>query len=216
LDPAVQDAALNALMENESRIKLLVDAVETGRIQQTSVGWQRSIRLMTQRNIDIRNRARAIFAKDDQRQKVIAEYQPALKLKGDVSKGKLVYEKNCAICHQVRGGGGIPFGPDLGTIQSWPESGILANILDPNQSVSHGFDLWNVSLRNGESLQGVITEETPAAITVRNANGQVNTVSRDEMVSQKALNMSAMPVGLEKNITKEEMADLLAFLKNGK
>lgn len=216
LDPAVQDAALNALMEKESRIKLLVDAVETGRIQQTSVGWQRSIRLMTQRNIDIRNRARAIFAKDDQRQKVIAEYQPALNLKGDVDKGKQVYEKNCAICHQVRGAGGIPFGPDLGTVQSWPESGIMANILDPNQSVSHGFDLWNVSLRNGESLQGVITEETPAAITVRNANGQVNTISRDEMVSQKALNMSAMPVGLEKNITKEEMADLLAFLKNGK
>ncbi len=216
LDPAVQDAALNALMENESRMKLLVEAVEAGKIQQTSVGWQRSIRLMTQRNIDIRNRARAIFAKDDQRQKVIDEYQPALKLKGDVDKGKLVYGKNCAICHQVKGAGGIPFGPDLGTIQSWPESGIMANILDPNQSVSHGFDLWNVSLKDGESLQGVITEETPSAITVRNANGQVNTISRDEVVSQKAMNMSAMPVGLEKNITKEEMADLLAFLKNGK
>jgi putative heme-binding domain-containing protein len=216
LDPAVQDAALNSFMEKESRVKVLVDALESGKVQKTSVGWGRSIRLMTQRNIELRNRARAFFTKDDETKKVIEEYQPALSLKGDVAKGKLVYEKSCAICHQVKGEGGIPFGPDLGTIQSWPASGIMANIIDPNQSISHGFDLWNVVLKNGESLQGVITAETPSSITVRNANGQVNTIAREEMASQKAMNMSAMPVGLEKDINHQEMADLLAFLKNGK
>jgi putative membrane-bound dehydrogenase-like protein len=216
LDPAVQDAALNAFMEKESRVKVLVDALESGKIQKTAVGWQRSIRLMTQRNIEIRNRARAFFTNDDQIRKVIEEYQPALELKGDVAKGKLVYQKNCAICHQVKGENGIPFGPDLGTIQSWPASGIMANIIDPNQSISHGFDLWNVVLENGESLQGVITDETPSSVTVRNANGQVNTIARDEIASQKALNMSAMPEGLEKQINDQEMADLLAFLRDGK
>ena len=216
LDPAVQDAALNAFMEKESRIEILVDALESGKIQKSSVGWQRSIRLMTQRNIEIRNRARAFFTNDDQIRKVIEEYQPALELKGDVANGKLVYQKNCGICHQVKGENGIPFGPDLGTIQSWPASGIMANIIDPNQSISHGFDLWNVVLRNGESLQGVITDETPSSVTVRNANGQVNTIAREEIASQKALNMSAMPEGLEKQINHQEMADLLAFLRDGK
>lgn len=216
LDPAVQDAALNAFMQKESRVKILVDALESGKIQQTSVGWQRSIRLMTQRNIEIRNRARAIFAKDDQRQKAIDEYQPALSRKGDLDNGKLVYQKNCAICHQVKGENGIPFGPDLGTVQSWPASGIMANIIDPNQSIAHSYDLWNVVLENGESLQGVITAETPSSVTVRNANGQVNTISRDEIASQKAMNMSAMPVGLEKQMSHQEMADLLVYLRNGK
>jgi putative membrane-bound dehydrogenase-like protein len=216
LDPAVQDAALNSFMEKESRVRILVDALETGKVQPTSVGWGRSIRLMTQRNIELRKRARAFFAKDDERQRVIDEYQAALDLKGDIAKGKDVYQKNCAICHQVKGENGIPFGPDLGTIQSWPASGIMANIIDPNQSVSHGFDLWNVALENGESLQGVITAETPSSVTVRNANGQVNTIAREEIASQKAMNMSAMPVGLEKNISHQEMADLLAFLRQGK
>ncbi|MEX1241011.1 MAG: PVC-type heme-binding CxxCH protein [Cyclobacteriaceae bacterium] len=215
LDPTVQDAALNTFMQKESRIKILVDALESGKIQQTSVGWQRSIRLMTQRNIEIRNRARAIFAKDDQRQKMIEEYQPALELKGDIANGKLVYQKSCAICHQVKGKDGIPFGPDLGTIQSWPPSGIMANILDPNQSIAHSFDLWNVALKNGESVQGVITQETPSSITIRNANGQVNTIAREDISSQKAMNMSAMPAGLEEDITHQEMADLIAFLRTG-
>lgn len=216
LDPAVQDAALNAFMQKESRIRVLVDALEAGKIQQTSVGWQRSIRLMTQRNIEIRNRARALFAKDDQRQKVIEEYQPVLGLKGEVANGKLVYQQNCAICHQVKGENGIPFGPDLGTVQSWPASGIMANILDPNQSIAHSYDLWNVALENGESLQGVITAETPSSVTLRNANGQVNTIPRDEIQTQKAMNMSAMPTGLEKQISHQEMADLLAYLRNEK
>jgi putative heme-binding domain-containing protein len=215
LGPAVQDAALNSFMEKELRVRILVDALESGKVQKTSVGWGRSIRLMTQRNIELRNRARAFFTKEDETKKVIEDYQPALGLDGDAAKGKLVYEKSCAICHQLKGEG-IPFGPDLGTIQSWPTSGIMANILDPNQSISHGFDLWNVVLKNGESLQGVITAETPSSVTVRNANGQVNTIAREEISSQKAMNMSAMPVGLEKDINQQEMADLLAFLKNSK
>ncbi|MEO5602735.1 MAG: hypothetical protein ABIR06_17575 [Cyclobacteriaceae bacterium] len=88
----------------------------------------------------------------------------------------------------------------------------MDNILDPNQSISHGFDLWNIVQTNGESLQGVITAETPSTITLRSANGQVATLSREEMASQNALHMSAMPSGLEKDITQEDMADLLAFL----
>ncbi len=216
LDPAVQDAALNAFMEKESRVRLLIEALETGMIEPSAIGWARSIRLMTQRDIALRDRARAFFENDEERKNVIDEYQAALTLKGNVANGKAAYQRSCAICHQIKGKDGIPFGPDLGTIQSWPASGIMANILDPNQSISHGFDLWNVALQNGESRQGVITDETPSSVTVRTANGQVSTIAREEIISQKALNMSAMPVGLEKEISLQEMADLLAYLRDEK
>lgn len=216
LDPAVQDAALSTFLQNETRIKRLLGALESGKVQKASLGWQRSIRLMTQRNVTLRNRARAFFSNDEQIRKVIADYQPALAMKGDVDRGAEVYQKNCALCHTVKGKGGIPFGPDLGTIQSWPASGIMENILNPNQSISHGFDLWNIGLKDGESVQGVITAETPSSLTVRNANGQVSTLARGDIVSQKALNMSAMPEGLERDISHQEMADLLAFLKDGR
>ena len=215
LDPALQDAALNAFMEKDVRMRMLVEALESGKIDPASIGWQRSIRLMTQRDVAYRNRARAFFSAGERRKKLIEEYGRALELQGDVARGVEVYRQNCAICHQVKGKDGIPFGPDLGTIQSWPSSGIMANIIDPNQSIAHGFDLWNVVLKNGESIQGVITSETPSSLTVRSAEGQVNTISREDIASQKALNMSAMPVGLEKKISHQQMADLLAFLKNG-
>lgn len=216
LDPSLQDAALNAFMEKDARMRMLVEALESGKIDPASIGWQRSIRLMTQRDVAYRNRARTFFSAGEGRKKVIEEYSPALALKGEAAKGLEVYRQSCAICHQVRGKEGIPFGPDLGTIQSWPASGIMANIIDPNQSIAHGFDLWNVVMKNGESIQGVITAETPTSMTVRNAEGQVNTIARENIAAQKALNMSAMPVGLEKKISHQQMADLLAFLTNRK
>ena len=215
LDQPLQDAALNAFMEKESRMRTLVETLESGKIDPASIGWQRSIRLMTQRDVAYRNRARTFFSAGEGRKKVIEQYSAALQMEGDAAKGLHVYRENCSICHQVRGKEGIPFGPDLGTIQSWPASGIMANIIDPNQSIAHGFDLWNVVLKNGESIQGLITSETPSSLTVRNAEGRVATIAREDIASQKALNMSAMPVGIEAKITHQQMADLLAFLKQG-
>lgn len=216
LDPPLRDAALNVLMEKPSRMKMLVEALESGRIDPAAIGWRRSVRLMTQRDIGLRDRARAFFSADEKRNKAIDAYAPALVMKGDAGKGKEIFQRDCAICHQVKGTGGIAFGPDLGTVQSWPASGIMDNIIDPNQSIAHGFDLWNIVLKNGESHQGVISSETPTSLTLRNGDGQVNTFSREAIASQNALNMSAMPVGLETKVSHQEMADLLAFLKNEK
>ncbi|MEP7257877.1 MAG: c-type cytochrome, partial [Flavitalea sp.] len=141
------------------------------------------------------------------------EYQKALDLSGDPLKGKEVYQQNCAICHQVRGKMGVAFGPDLGTIHNWLKEDIMANVLDPNLSISSGYDLWTVQLNNGESAQGIISSETPVAITLKNNGKMVRTINRQEIKSLKSANISAMPSGLSKNINYQQMADLLAFLR---
>ena len=89
----------------------------------------------------------------------------------------------------------------------------MANVLDPNLSISSGFDLWEAQLNNGESVQGIIATETPSAITLRN-NGMLDrTLNRRDIKSLKAMNISAMPTGFEKKINQQQMADLLAFLR---
>ena len=92
----------------------------------------------------------------------------------------------------------------------------MANTLAPNLSISSGFDLWSVELINGESMQGIIASETPGALTLRNTGALDKTINRRDIKSLKALNMSIMPTGLEKQISQQHMADLLAFLKQNK
>ncbi len=217
LTPEIQDAAMNTFLLSEERISLLLDAIEGDKVNPASVGWERSVGLMAQPNLVLRAKARMLLTKSDAESiKVNATYQQALTLKGDPEKGRAVYLRNCSKCHQVRGGSGIKFGPDLGTIHNWSAEAIMANILSPNLSISSGYDLWAVELNNGQSFQGIISSESATAITMTNAGREVRTINRSDIKSLKAQNMSSMPPGLEKQIDQQQMADLLAFLKQNK
>lgn len=214
LSPAIRDAAINTFLDDSVRIILLIDALEKDKIKPAHVSFSNSVQLMQNDNENLRNRARTLFTKNERETKKInKEYQKALKLDGDPAKGKEVYVQNCGICHQVRGKMGVAIGPDLGTIHNWIKEDIMANVLDPNLSISSGFSLWEVKLNSGESVQGIIASETSTAITLRN-NGMLDrTVNRQNVKSLKAINISGMPAGFEKKINQQQMADLLAFLR---
>lgn len=217
LTPEIRDEAINTFMANSQRIAILLDAIEAGKIQQTTIGWPRSVRLMAQSDLKLRERARKLLTKDEsERTKVNKAYQNSLSLKGDPANGKNIFFKNCSSCHQVRGNLGVNFGPDLGTIHNWSPDAIMANILAPNLSISSGYDLWSVELKDGGSFQGIIAAETPAAITLKNAAREERTIKRADIKSLKALNMSSMPSGLEQQINQQQMADLIAYLKQNK
>jgi putative heme-binding domain-containing protein len=215
LTPEVRSEAVNTFLDDSARIALLIDALEKNIINTSSVTFPTSVQLMQNDDSVLRGRARNIFTKNErEREKVNKEYQASLDLNGDAAKGKQVFVQNCAICHQVRGKIGVAIGPDLGTVHNWIREDLLANILNPNMAIASGFDTWQAVLNNGESAQGVIAAETPAAITLRANNMQDKTISRQDIKTLKALNTSLMPTGLEKTIDKQQMADLMAFLKS--
>jgi putative membrane-bound dehydrogenase-like protein len=213
LTPELRDPAIRTFLTNDERIAMLLRALETGRIQTSEVSWGRKVRLMVNSNEVLRNKARELFTKtnDDE---INRTYQAALEKKGDAINGKNIYQQQCALCHQVRGKIGVTLGPDLGTIHNWSKDAIMSNILAPNQSISSGYELWDVELNNGESIQGIIASETPGAITLRNVGTAEKTISRQDIKSIEALSMSIMTEGLENQISVDEMADLLAFLKS--
>lgn len=216
LSPGVRSTVINAGMMTDERIKLLLDEMDGGKINLGDFNWSQSVRLRSLGNMSLRMRSRELFARKDEKLKtVIQSYQEALSLNGKASEGKKVFQKNCAVCHQIGGKMGRAYGPDLGTVHAWAPADIMTNILDPNRSISHGYDTWEVALNNGETAQGVISAETPTAITLSNVDGQAKNIARQDIESLKALGISAMPVGLEEKISKQQMADLLVFLKQG-
>ncbi len=215
LTPEVRDATVKSFLLSDQRMSVLLDAIEQRTIQTSEISWHRKVTLMNQSNDILRKKAIVLFTENNNNE-VNAAYKKALELKGDGVAGQLIYQKQCALCHQIRGKGGVTLGPDLGTVHNWSKEAILANILAPNQSISSGYDLWNVTLNSGESIQGLIASETPGAITLRNSGSPEKTIRRQDIKSIKALTMSAMPSGLDKLISVEEMADLLAYLKENK
>jgi putative membrane-bound dehydrogenase-like protein len=212
LTPDVRNAAINTFLTSSERVDALLDAIDSGKIQKASISFNQGVRLMTQRDEKLRKRARSLFASNDEKT-VNEKYQKALALEGSASEGQETYKKNCALCHQIRGAEGAAFGPDLGTVQRWQAESIMAHILAPNLSIAAGYELWVVDLHSGEAAQGIISSETPSAITLRNAGGVERTINRQDIRSIKTLDISAMPTGLETSITQQQMADLLAFIR---
>ena len=90
----------------------------------------------------------------------------------------------------------------------------MANILDPAMSIPNGYNMWSIELKNGEVKQGIISSETSTAVTLKYPGGTITVFARDDIQSLTALNMSAMPVGLEDKITQQEMMDLVTYLRS--
>ncbi|GAA4444743.1 c-type cytochrome [Ravibacter arvi] len=215
LTPDVRDAALDLFITDKERVPLLLDAIETGKVQSSGLGYLRGVRLMSHSDDALRDRARALLTGGEDKEKAIKEYQKSLELTGDPNKGMQVFVQHCSICHQVRGEMGVVFGPDLGTVHNWLPKDLLANILDPALAMAPGYDYWGITLNTGETIQGTIASETSSAIQLRQAPGVERTVNRQDIQSIQTLKMSPMP-SFAGQIEQQAMADLIAFLRNSR
>src|SRR5262249_39793302 len=108
---------------------------------------------------------------------------------------------------------GHAVGPDLFGIRNQPKESILLHILVPDHEITSGFAAYTVATRDGRVLTGLIASETPASIILRQPLGKEGTISRSEIDQISAGQQSLMPQGLEKSISRQEFADLLAYLK---
>jgi putative membrane-bound dehydrogenase-like protein len=216
LTPGIREQAIGLFMASEERRSKLVEALEAGTIDPSAVSWPRQVGLMAQADVDLRRRSRRIFADPEARtdkREVMETYQKALSSGGDVVTGKAVYMKNCSVCHQIGEQFGTAYGPDLASIRTRRPESVLTDILDPNLSIADGYDLWDIKLINGETIQGIIGSETTGSITLRIYGAEDEVLSRQDIESLNALNMSIMPAGLESQISPDEMRDLLAFIR---
>lgn len=212
LTPEIREVGLETFLSAPERVRILLDALENKQIPIASIGWNKRVHLMNNSEEELRERARDLLTQDEGVE-VNKRYQKALELEGDPIKGKAVYTESCALCHQFRGAEGMAFGPDLGSVHNWLSKDLMANILDPNLSIAPGFDLWEVTMKNGEQMQGMILTETSSAINLRMSPGLEKTINRQDISNIRGLNMSIMP-GLPEQIDQQQMADLLAFLRS--
>ncbi len=63
-------------------------------------------------------------------------------------------------------------------------------------------------------IPGVISSDSGSSITLTQPEGKTITVLKDEIDEMKSNGVSLMPVGLEKTINPQQMADLISFIKN--
>jgi len=144
---------------------------------------------------------------------VLAKYQQGAELKGAPEMGMAVFDKNCSTCHALRGHGHA-VGPNLVEFAGKTVSDFLVAILDPNAAINPNFLAYNVETRDGRSLSGIVRSETASSLSLVQSGGVTEKLLRSDLQAVRASQLSLMPEGLEQAMTPQELADLIAWVKN--
>lgn len=124
-------------------------------------------------------------------------------------------ELSCKRCHKVDGQGG-EVGPDLSKIGAQKDRQyLLESIVAPNRQIAKGFDTIALALDDGQTLVGVLREETAQHVKIITAKAEVFTIPKEKIeIRQQA--KSAMPEDLLKHLTPRDLRDLVEFLATRK
>jgi putative membrane-bound dehydrogenase-like protein len=148
------------------------------------------------------------------RAEVLARYAKVAELPPAAARGSTIFGNNCASCHAFRNSGHA-VGPNLAEFAGKPVEDFVAAIVDPNAALEPKFAAYEVEMRDGRSFHGVVRGETATSLTIAQANGVEEKVLRSDLKELKASTLSLMPEGLEQAMSPQDMADLIAWLKQG-
>jgi putative membrane-bound dehydrogenase-like protein len=212
--PQVKAAVIHRLMSQPVLLEELIRALETGAIPPTDIPSTSRQRLMKSTNPRVQAAAVSLFdfLEEGGRMEVYNRYKEVLTWKGDGLAGKVVFQIQCAICHR-HSGEGAEVGPDLTGIGNQPASAILLHTLVPNYEILPEYQTTTVETNDGRQVSGRILSESAHSIRLKTSFGTEETLLRSRIKRMESPGTSLMPDGLEQNMSQQDLADLLAFLK---
>ncbi len=135
-----------------------------------------------------------------------------LALNGNPDKGAAVFRRSCNVCHQV-GKDGYNVGPKLTEIGSkLPKEGLFDAIINPSAGISFGYESWQIELKDGSSLMGIISSRTATEIELNFPGGLNQKIFTKNIKSINIMPESMMPEGLHEAMTKQELADIIQYM----
>ncbi len=203
-DEAVGRKLLAALQSAAAKSALRIDLVKPRLAKFPAAVQKEAEELYAQLNVDLA------------KQKAKLEELLGKLRDGDVRRGQLVFNGTkgaCSSCHAVGYLGGN-IGPDLTRIgQIRQERDLLESIVFPNASFVQSYESVVVLTKDERILNGVIKKNAPDEVVLALNADQTVRLARDEIAEMKPSQVSIMPAGLDQQLTEQELADLVAFLK---
>jgi len=128
-----------------------------------------------------------------------------------VDNGQQLYVKNCAVCHQLGGEGGL-VGPQLDGIGGRGVERLSEDVLDPNRSVDHAFRTTLLVLKDDEVVSGLFRREEGETLVLADSTGKEVRVQKKQVGQRRESDTSLMPENFGELLTAEEFNDLMAYL----
>jgi putative heme-binding domain-containing protein len=136
-----------------------------------------------------------------------------MKLKGNVSNGAAKVQA-CRLCHRI-GNEGNEYGPALtGFAKAQAAEVVINSIINPSAEISHGFEGFELTLRDGGKVQGLVLSSGDPVIMM-STGGLTQTIPMSKARGRpqqlgRSLMLSADQLGLKA----QDVADIVAYLRS--
>lgn len=157
------------------------------------------------------------FAGGDSAAERVAYARYAMTSRGDAARGRAVFDDakgpGCVRCHRVRGEGGA-IGPDLSNVGGkLAREHLIEAVLEPSRQIVEGYRPTTVALDDGRTFTGLVKDETTDRLTVVDAEAREHVIARRDITGRRFAETSIMPGGLASGLTRQQFADLIAYLQ---
>jgi putative heme-binding domain-containing protein len=215
----LKTAAIDRLLSSTSGALMLASFVRGfGRDLDPAINQQAIARGVAHSDAVVRDLFEPFIPEENRTKRLGTSFDPLklLAMKGSSAKGRELFFNSktlqCRTCHQV-GDKGKELGPKFDMIgKKYSRAEILENILDPSKKIDPKFRTWLVETDRGRVFSGLLVKRTDAEIQLKDATGKSVSIKTGEIELLIAQQKSLMPELLLKDMTEQEVADLLAFL----
>ena len=135
-------------------------------------------------------------------------------INGDLLNGKKTFENRCAICHDVDSMSRKKLGPPLlGVGNMFGKKDFLEAVNNPSNGIKTDYETHEIVKKDGTKLTGRVSSIDEEGIHLMMVGNTVLKLKKEEVASQKMLDTSLMPPGLLNGLNRNEINDLLAYMK---
>jgi putative membrane-bound dehydrogenase-like protein len=213
--PTLQATASQVLTSRPAWAGQLLDTVESGRVALAKIPTTTRRWFAQDAASDLQTRATKVLGRwndtnQELKQVISAKRKACLEGEPDLELGKAMFVATCAVCHVFQGTG-KNVGPDLNSNGRSSLDSLLNNIIDPNQVIGRGYENVTVTTKDGRTVAGRVTEDTPTHLKLVGINETTEVVAREAIAKREDSTNSLMPEGFG-NLPDEMLRNIVWYI----
>ncbi len=212
-----QKAAIRRLTSSTRGALLLLDLVDRApeadplRREATAIAQQSP-------SVEIRDLFERFIPRAERAQRLgdVVDRRAILSLRGDARRGRAVFADHpaaqCKTCHRA-GDIGQSVGPDLTKVGTkYDRAAMLDQILEPSRTIEPQYVSYLLEMKDGRVLSGLIVEKTAREVVLKDSQGKTVHIPGGDVERTVPQARSLMPELLLRDLTAQQVADLLEYL----
>lgn len=216
---AEQDALVQSLLSTTSGALMLLEAIDAKTLPDSAASLAVTTAAASE-DVRVRDLFERFLPPEKRIKRLgsVVDAEKLLSTPGDAARGKQVFFATagvqCKNCHKINKEG-KEVGPDLSAIgKKYSRAQLLESILEPSKRIDPKYVTHLVETADGKLLTGLLLKKDDTGVVLKDAQNKEIRIAADDVELLVPQQRSLMPDLQLRDMTAEQVADLLSYLES--